>query len=303
LATTLPSADPAASRIALVTLTTDAFVPATLVCLHSFVETNPWFDGEVIILHAGLAPRWQDVLQRGFDRVRLMDVSDDLASRVQRYLEHRPDLADLRTRFFCLDLFRLRGYDRVLFCDGDVLFRGDVRDLLESDAPLLACGECLYYAGRGRDRRTLEERALGESADVLSHTFNSGLLSLDGSLFTDDEQARVLEWLDPRHAPAPSVRMSFQAVVNLHFAGRQRLASGRFNYLVRCWRLIETREHVALRDARVLHFAGPLKPWDAGRVLSAGLSDPVIARAAHLWQEAFARALGRVHLRCRTDTL
>jgi lipopolysaccharide biosynthesis glycosyltransferase len=296
---TRASNDATSGRVALVTLTDDAFVPATMVCLHSFLAHNPWFEGDLVVLARDLSTRWRDVLSCAFDRLRVVAVSGDLERRIERYVEALPHLAPLRARFRCLETFALRGYDRVLFCDGDVLFRSDVRELFDIDAPLLAAGECLHYAGRGRDAVTLEERQPGEpgTAGVLLNTFNSGLLSLPGTIFIDEEYAGLLDRLDPAHAPARSVRMSFQAIVNLHFAGRQRLISGRFNYLVRCRRLIDAREGLTMDDAAVLHFAGPINPWLASQVLDAGIGDAVMLRAAQLWHEAFVRATAAAHLR------
>ena len=60
-----------ALKLCLATVTTEAFVPGTLVMLHSFLKVNPWFEGDLVIIHDGLEPTAHQSLVACFERLRL----------------------------------------------------------------------------------------------------------------------------------------------------------------------------------------------------------------------------------------
>ena len=59
------------SRICLATATTEDFLPGTVVTVASFLKAHPDFDGDVVIIHDGLAEEHREVLSALSGRVRV----------------------------------------------------------------------------------------------------------------------------------------------------------------------------------------------------------------------------------------
>ena len=138
------------SRLCLATVTTERYMPGTLVTLHSFLRHNPWFDGDLVVIHNQLDRDLLKILEVCFDQVRFLQVSEALRSRVQNLVACHPDLSARQARFYSLESFRLQGYEQVLFCDSDVLFRQSIEDLFALSQPLICCGDGPHYQGYGR---------------------------------------------------------------------------------------------------------------------------------------------------------
>lgn len=293
------------SKICLATVTTKEFIPATLVMLHSFLKHNPWFKGEIVIIHDDLEIIYRQYLEICFNRVKFFPVSSQLKTHLKPLLLLRPDLLHLLARFYSLETFRLRGYDKVLFYDGDILFRASIQALFEKDEKLICCGEGLYYTNACRDRTSLDHLQNVESkkTDVLRNTFNGGFLLVDHLLLTDHHYNGLLEMLNIARWKKIKVRMTDQAVFNLYFAGQQTLVNCEYNYLLRYRSEIETKEGIGLDEAKVLHYCGPTKPWKADRVLSAAQNDPGMIKAMKFWQDDYVEVLQLLHFKSRVDHL
>ena len=117
----------------LATVTNDAFLPGTLVTIHSFLKHNPWFDGDVVVIHAGLSEEACECVSARGQRVRFHPAGSELVRRIDAVTAARPDFIGKRARFLSLEAFALAGYDKVLFCDSDLLFRQPVAELFEGD--------------------------------------------------------------------------------------------------------------------------------------------------------------------------
>ena len=97
--------------------------------LDSFRRHNEWFDGDIIIIHDSLRPQSIAQLQNSFERVTMRKPGPDLNAQINSLVAAVPDIRSRRSRFLSLETFSLSGYDKILFCDSDLLFRGDVGDL------------------------------------------------------------------------------------------------------------------------------------------------------------------------------
>jgi lipopolysaccharide biosynthesis glycosyltransferase len=216
--------------------------------LHSFLKHNPWFTGDVILIHGELRAESRERLA-GYV---LQPVSDELSRRVDAVVDIRPDFGSKRAQFYSLDTFRLRGYDKVLFCDSDLLFRHSIQDLFEQPHSLVACGDGAYYRGTGRDFIGLGR---------IENTFNAGLFVVDQTLLNDEIWSGLVRLVTPAMFRNPGLHFTDQSILNLYLAGRQHLAGGTYNFLMSHGAAISQREGLAMTEARVLHFNGPRKPW------------------------------------------
>ena len=69
-----------------------------------------------------------------------MQVSPELRRRSMRVAEARPQFRGAVSHFYAFEAFRLAGYRKVLFCDGDLLFRQPVGELFDAKDAMLAWG-------------------------------------------------------------------------------------------------------------------------------------------------------------------
>ena len=289
------------AKFCLATVTTDGFVPGTLVTLHSFLRHNRWFHGDVVIIHDHLDPTYSEYFERISDRVRFLQVSPELESRVQRLVTHRPDIRAQQAQFYSLETFGLRGYDKVLFCDSDLLFRRSVHELFLMDQPLICGGDGPHYAGGGRDRSTFARLpATATNGDgVLRDTFNAGFLLIDRVYLDDSHFAGLLALLSEATWARITERHTDQVVYNHYFAGQQRLVGCEYNYLLMHRALLYQREGIRVAEASVLHYNGRGKPWLADRMLRHTQQDPALIGVLKFWYDDYIECLQLLHLRTR----
>ena len=172
----------------------------------------------------------------------------------------------------------MAGYRKVLYCDSDLLFRAPVPDLLAADGALICCGDSSVAEGRHLD-------------------FNTGMMLIDGELggerTYDDLVASMARMAgEPRRRLVAEVCLADQ-FLNRQFRGRQTLVSWTYNYLLPHAEDIQAREGLAAADAKVLHFAGPIKPWlpaAAMRWIRGGGEGYMTAAFKH-WYDAYMDTL------------
>jgi alpha-N-acetylglucosamine transferase len=172
----------------LATVTSESFVPGTLVLIHSFLKHNRWFQGDVIIIHSALPADSGEYLTACSDRVVLRHCSHDLAEGIRSIVASRPDLEPVRDRFLSLEAFRLEGYDRVVFLDSDILVTASISDFFAANADLVACGDGAFYL---QTPRTLP--IIG----TILEAFNAGAFSIAAALTTGDEYRELVRLASP----------------------------------------------------------------------------------------------------------
>lgn len=285
-------------------VTTDSFVVGTLVTIYSFLKHNSWFDGEIVIICRELSERNREYLELVYDRIKFFSVNECLLARIDEVTKVFPEFASKQARFYSLETFRLRNYEKVLFLDSDLLVRGSVENLFHLKHQFIACGDGAFYNGRGRRwGRGIEESCGDEEIEVIYDTFNSGFFLVDNSLLIDDVYEGVLNLVDRRIYKTPNMKLADQVVLNLYFAGRQHLVGGEYNYLLAHATSIYEKEEINLTDARVLHFNGHQKPWMTEEVLYAGVKDPVFTKACGLWFNDYVECLHELHLQTQVRAL
>ena len=286
--------------VCLVTATTQDFLPGTVALLGSFARHHPSFGGDVVVIEHGLEEAAKRLLYSAFDRVRFMSVAPELPRRVARLQAALPEVLVYNApMFYTLEAFRLLGrYRKVLHCDSDMLFQAPVDELFDASAALVCCGDMEDLHGRVRDAETYEpiaDRSAAPSGRVIERPFNCGFLLLDGQLAAERPYEKLLAMMAAEQWRGLSslVSLGDQAILNRYFCGRQTLASWTYNYLVPHGAGIRAREGISARQAKLLHFKGPVKPWLPRTALhwALGAGEPGMAPAFKLWHRAYMDCL------------
>ena len=280
--------------VCLATVTTASFLPGTLVTIGSFLKAHPGFNGDVAVIHDDLPQSARDLLRLSFDRVRFVQVSPELRERAERLVAARAQFRGAVSHFHAFEAYRLTGYRKVLFCDGDLLFRQPVGELFGAKDALLCCGDGAFLRDKYRDKTTF--MPTGDPAGAFARTFNDGFLLIDAALLGEGSYAELLAMLTPETWPDPDMFHTKQFLQNRCFAGRQTLISSTYNFLLASAVRIRSREGLTATDAKVLHFNWPIKPWMPDAMLAWGHELLPIA-AFKLWYDAWTDCLAARHLR------
>ena len=281
----------------LFTVTTPRFVPGTLVMLGSFLSAHPAFDGDIAVAHNRLPRRLRELLCGALCRpIRFVSVSAALRERVAAVQSVRSRWRLPAACFYFVEAFRLRGYDRLLYCDSDLLFRGAVDELFDAEGELLAARDGPALAGMCRDATTFAPAGCAQG--LLADTFNCGLVAFNLQRVDANCYDRLLSQLRPEVFRQVGSTDGF--LLNKSFAGRQTLISSTYNYLVGDAANIRAREGLRLEDAKVLHFNNRVKPWLADEMLlwaTPGNMRTRPAAAFKLWYAEYADLLAEIHVR------
>lgn len=251
-------------RMALVTVASDDFLAGALVMVESFQRHNPSFSGDVVVIYESLSAKSFDILDSCFPNLVKRKLSAALAKRVAEVRRYAGWTGNKHLQFGSLEAFAIAGYDRVIFCDSDLLFLASVEPLLEMESALVCCGDGTYYRGNRRcifDFAEVPSIRDGARENSIGNTFNSGLMVLDSRLITAENFRGLCGMMDPARWASDRTGHTDQMILNLYLAGEQELASPAYNYLLSHRELIESSTGVAADQAKVVHFTGPQKPW------------------------------------------
>jgi hypothetical protein len=250
---------------------TDQFLFGGIAMLASFRQTNPWFNGDIVILYnnvnAPLSPRSRALLSRAIPDVIFQEIDERPYAPIFDFADNVVKTpVRLRAAFYILEAFRLP-YERVVTLDSDMLVLGDLSYLFGIEDAFAA------VRAQEADGRTLPY-------------FNTGTMvftAAAGGAAAFDEMAASLAGatVNRDHGKAD------QAVLNLFFRNRERhLLDNRYNFSKRLIpagrRDIET--FLAERDVRILHFLGE-KPWN----LKARAMERSYRAAEEVWMRTFLR--------------
>ena len=308
------------SKSCLFTVVTPRFLPGALVMLASFLRVHPTYQGDVVVVHWRLPRRLRDLMCKILRRaIRFETPSAALRRRIAAVAPVRSPSRLPAACFYFVEAFRFREYERILYCDSDLLFRDAIDELFQADDELLAAPDRPALVGMCRDAATFaripcggepsavdlraheahQSHAAAELPARLANTFNCGLLALNLGRVHATCYEDLLAFLTPERYRG--VRSADGFLLNRYFAGRQTLVSSSYNFLVGEAAAIGAREGVALEDAKALHFNDRAKPWLTQEMLDWASVGRRRSRphpiAFNLWYDAYADLLADAHVR------
>lgn len=278
------------SRINLVTVSSDDFVPGTIAMFSSFSRHHRDLQTDFTVIHDDLSEASIRELRRHFPYVEFREAGRDLQSKLDELCCEIPAISKRRSRFLSVEVMAITGYDKVLFCDSDIVFRMPISALFDLSVPLAACGDLASLNGEGRDGITFSlEVTTGRPR--LPQPFNAGLMVFDGAVCHSDNRQALLDLISPIRWRAIRTGHTDQILYNLHFNGRQHILGPTYNYLLGHRGEIQKISSVRPQDARVLHYNGPEKPWQTPSMRGDEGSGGHMFDAHAVWHEVYAQAL------------
>jgi lipopolysaccharide biosynthesis glycosyltransferase len=174
-----------------------------------------------------------------------------------------PRLEGIYRRLFSLEAFRFEHYDRVVYLDSDIYCCRDISELFTRTEPLLACPDGFTYgdwiAARISGGVAQKSERYGRT---FAQSFNAGVLSIAPPALGEQTYEDLLGLLEPgRWREISSGKFTDQMLLNLLFDGRFEPLEACFNFMVFLEGYQQIWEGASFLDARLVHFAGAIKPW------------------------------------------
>jgi lipopolysaccharide biosynthesis glycosyltransferase len=244
--TPLPEGGDMSKRYALITILNDDFMEAFPAFINSFLDTNKWFDGDLIILYsddfAPLSERNRVIAQRFYYKTIFQGISDSRYNILISRLKEKRFTASLLT----LEVFNQPDYDKVLYLDVDMLIVGDVRSVFQLPQDVIVTP----------DSRTYEEHNfIKRPTDQVR--FNGGFICVDKNFMSPAHFANMV-----RLSGTVEMRLGEQELLNAYLGQHTLFMLGtNYNVLKRCFpnRAKEDLKRMLPR-IKIIHYVGE-KPW------------------------------------------
>lgn len=247
-------------RYVLVTVSSPAFFLGTKVLIQSFLKENSWFDGELIVINAGLTSYQINELKRSFN-ASPVEISVALNDKITHLIKVYPHLRHFKSRFYSLECFSIQNYDKVLFCDSDLLCTGNVRVLFENGDNFSAAWDYRKVKGYLRHKDSFlfskPEFVPEKFKDFfISGLFNTGVMAIGANFIKQNAYQHILDKLIPETYQKIKTGHTDTVVLNKLFLDQVTWLDQKFNAY---WPMISDRETVE----GFVHFIGKQKPWSA----------------------------------------
>jgi lipopolysaccharide biosynthesis glycosyltransferase len=282
-------------RLALATVLSDNFLPGALTMIRSFIDANPWFSGDIIVIYDGLTEQTATALKYHWPNIMLRKVGAELTERMAAVAAAAGWQSNKQLQFASLEAFALEDYDRVIFCDSDILFLASIEHLLAIEAPLIACGDGANFRGNLRrisDFAEVTAQTAQPKSKYISDTFNTGMMIIRMDEKSRENYGQLVAMMDPQIWRNDQTGHTDQMLLNIYFAGQQTIADPSYNYLMSHRALIEKATGIDIEKARAIHFTGPAKPWLGLDKLRATELDQPYFEAYRKWRGVYSTMLG-----------
>lgn len=262
-------------RAALALVVTADFVPGARVSISSFLRTNPWFDGDIVIIEpaepclAALYDLWPSMLSAAPSAAFLDALAYANPNALAFYVKG--------------EALSLTGYTHVIVADADLLFQGTIAPALAMARPLAAApdrGQLLGQKRKSRDYTLVE--VPGEP--TLAYTFCAGFLIFDGTVLGPEPYQAYLNAMRTIAPQRDNDGFDDQALLNVLYAGSVTPLGNDYNFMVS----IIDQMATSLDNARVVHFNAIGKPWKPINAAPYALSNAKAGRAYKLWAQAWS---------------
>ena len=288
---------------ALVTVTTPGYLQWTMTMIHSFLESNRWFSGDIVVVAQNLS---EEEMSRFsvFPGLHIHTPSEELTARVSALCIGKPVFKNLAPMFFSLEIFNLTGYRKALFLDSDMVVVKSLEEVFNHPEPLCASAESCWYQGKGRRSDTYDAvEHVADAALFIAQPVNSGFMLVDESLISPENYRALVNMISPALWENKSTLHADQLLINLFFRDRITLLDARFNFRPVNAREIFRKDQITLEDASVIHYFRQYKPWNFDQVMTLAKEEMVHLKAFRIWYSAYINMLKYNHLNQKIKSL
>lgn len=217
---------------AFVSFVDDNYLEGFFALLRSLILNVPSTRHEYVVLHDELSPATRARISQIYPPTRFVQVD---TARYRKFTKGNRANYLFEKAYYILELFRLRGYERVVALDTDMVVLDDISELFQLRDPFAAVPQ--YFDSEGGRR------------------LNSGLLVVHGSLL-DERLTPQIEQIG--NSGNYELEKHDQGILTAVFDGNYHRLDHRYNSVKR-----RHRGSSMPSDVKILHFTGSIKPWVA----------------------------------------
>jgi lipopolysaccharide biosynthesis glycosyltransferase len=291
------------SKYCLATVTTENYFQWTMTMLYSFKKSNPWFNGDIVVICKDLPARMISDLHL-FEHVKIIEPSQVLLNQIDKLAEVVPKFKEISARFFSLEIFRFENYQKVLFLDSDMIVVKSIEEIFRLPDLFYASAQLCFYKGKGRNSSTFVAEIKSEdNTDILENTVNTGFMLLDEELLKQNHYRSLIELITPETWRRNNFTYTDELIINQYFSGKISLLDTRYNYRARAARIIREKEDLAFEDAKIIHFYSKFKPWNFAEVLASSSRNLSWIKAYGLWYHWYVEFLKFYHFQKKIEAV
>jgi UDP-glucose:(glucosyl)LPS alpha-1,3-glucosyltransferase len=255
-------------RFAIVTVTDTNYLVGTQVLFYSFLKNNSWFEGDIIVIENDLTTIEKQSLSQ-FPNIKFISPSKVLLERIKMLGHFWKPAQENPKQFYSIEAFDLKGYDKILFFDSDMLCIGDIKPLFSNNkAPILAAADSLVSRNELREKSSFLPRikAFFQKGNEYFTSFNSGLLLINTLLLSPTTYQDLVNMINPMVFQYNNTRHTDQYILNMYFYKIVQIISFDYNYL------LNISAHLSISDLnnnhppiKVIHYLEYTKPWKSNQ--------------------------------------
>lgn len=269
--------------------------------IYSFLKNNPWFKGDIVLICKDLPDEMVKDFN-SFGNIKIIEPSQVLLQKADMITDKLPKFKDISVRFFSLEIFRLQGYNKVLFLDSDMVVVKSIEEIFKLPGLFYASAQLCYYKGKGRNNETfIAEMKSDDNTEIIESPINTGFLLLDGEILTQNHYQKLIESIRPALWKKNDLTYTDELIINQYFKGKINMIDTRYNYRARAARIMKEREGFAFEDAKIIHFYSKYKPWNFDEVLASSSRNLNWIKAYSLWFSYYVEFLKFYHLQKKID--
>jgi lipopolysaccharide biosynthesis glycosyltransferase len=281
----------AGNKYCIATVSTENYFQWTMTMLFSFIQNNPWFTGDIIIICKDLPKKIAREL-KFFNNVILVEPSAGFFSKLDFFTGVLSQFSNMAPRFYSLEIFRLCEYEKILFLDSDMIVVQSVEELFDLPGAFYACPQLCWYKGKGRNEANfVSEYKNEENSDgFVDNPINTGLMLIDRNLLNSNHYDGLLELINP-HVWNPNLTFTDEYIINKYFRKEISLLDTRYNYRARVSKTIREKQNIAFEEAKIIHYYANFKPWNFSEVLTTSYENLTWLKAYERWYQWYVEFL------------
>lgn len=274
-------------KIAIATVTSHDFLTGSLVLIHSFLQNNKWFNGDIILIHNEPDPSELDIFDF-FPNVVFQEPHALLREKIHILQNKDSEYNKKAIRFLSIEVFRLNQYDTILFLDSDMLCLQNVRSLFSHNLHFMASPDYKNILGFNRDKTTFRPVKRSDKHPSLSgafKSFNTGLMVIGKTFLNYETYTSICQYVcfDLYQHIQSNHTDSF--AINLKFEGEISWLDPSYNTFSRLlYKMEPSLSTKTLKSIKFIHFLGRAKPW---LFIDRDVEFPFHSKIFQLWVEKY----------------
>lgn len=266
----------------LITVTDKNFIQGTQIMLYSFLTHNKWYNGDILILSDEDIEGLLEHEIRFAGHFKFKKIDKELLEKIETLKNKNIDYVKNEKAFYCLEVFNFLNYKNIICVDSDILFRGSIKEWIDAGHTFSAVGDKPYYKDLTRKKNDFSSRIKKENISLSERwndSLNAGIFVTKTDALAKDMYHQLLSYISVEIFDKFKGKQQDQFIIFLYFKDIIKFVSSKFNYRFQLEKEMKEKDGVSFKDAHVIHFTGPHKPWNSIFSLLPKLRHPNFTRA------------------------